>query len=87
MMDVEKAKQELQQKTLQQIQRDTALSWGARTMAVIEFSDQAKSQTELLHWMVDAHEYYHEALEHGALVDEPGFFDNLKKEINFPAKY
>lgn len=86
MLDVESAKLELQTKTLEQIQKDTAMKWAARACAACQFADMAANPEELMHWMLDAHEYYHEALEHASLVNEPDFSDLIKKAVNFPAR-
>lgn len=50
---------ELQQKTLQQIQAETAYKWAYRAWAAY--------QLNLVH---DVVEYRHEALEHAALCDD-----------------
>jgi hypothetical protein len=71
--DVEKAKNELLQKSLGIIQEETAYAWGARAMAAYQLW-QALSVSEFRsnsrddHFLADALEYRHESLEHAALA-------------------
>jgi hypothetical protein len=53
---IEKALKELQQKSLQDIQVETALTWAGRACAAAD-----------LNRFTDASEYAHEAIEHAAL--------------------
>jgi len=86
MIDVQKALAELATKPVHVIQKEAAFTWASRAIAAIHYADNAKGSAEFLRWMADAHEYYHEALEHAALDEEKGFVDNIKKQINFPKK-
>jgi len=64
---------ELNQKSLAQIQTETAWAWAARALAAKRlFNDTSVGQ-----WMVDAVEYHHESLEHAALA-EPGVFEAVR---------
>jgi len=62
--DLPKARAELAQKSLQQIQIETAYTWGAR--AIVAFRHY--QETGNAQWLIDATEYAHEAREHGALA-------------------
>ncbi len=53
---IQSALEELQHKTLLQVQQETALTWAGRACAAAQMG---------LH--DDAHEYAHEAIEHAAL--------------------
>ena len=57
--DVSEAEQELQQKTKEDIQRETAFKWAARCIAAWRLGKKD-----------DADDYYHEAIEHAALVED-----------------
>jgi hypothetical protein len=71
MIDVESAKEELQKKSLDEIQRETAYKWASRALAARE-----------LQLLNDHNEYVHEALEHAALVEDDGtFLLEIKKEL------
>jgi len=54
---------ELQQKSLEQIHEDTALTWMARAIAARRLYEQ----TGDLQWLLTAHNAGDEALEHAAL--------------------
>ena len=77
MLDVESAKKELAEKTLDQIQRETAWKWASRAAASFENVIVADPEKKVSIYMAGA-EYLHEAIEHaslvfdgdGALVDE-----------------
>lgn len=67
MLKVKEAKEELSKKTYRDIQVETAWKWASRAAAsyenVLTCADDKKFATYLL-----AEEYYHEAVEHAALV-------------------
>lgn len=57
-------RQELLSKPMSTIHQETAILWSER--AVTAFS--LFLETRQKHWILDGEEYYHEALEHAALV-------------------
>lgn len=70
-----KALEELQRKSLQQIQFDTAVTWANRAWAARRLAQVSAAQGDSNSAMMyshDATEYEHEAIEHAALcgVDE-----------------
>lgn len=67
MLDIEKAKKELAEKTLDQIQRETAWTWASRAAASFENVIAADPEKKVSIYMA-ASEYLHEAIEHAALV-------------------
>jgi hypothetical protein len=68
--DVDRADKELRVKTLTSIQLETAATWGARAAVAYRFY----AGTRDVSWLLDAEEYYHEAVEHAALA---GVFDEV----------
>lgn len=72
MVDLEAARKELNEKSLEQIQKETAYKWASRALAARELFDQDQQ------FILDYNEYVHEALEHAALVEEDGFFQTVK---------
>jgi hypothetical protein len=62
--DLAKAQAELSQKTIDQIQIETAYTWGARAIVAM----QAYLRTGDLYWFEDATSYKDEAIEHAALA-------------------
>jgi len=67
---LENAIAELQTKSLQDIQVETAFTWAFRARAAKELG--------LIH---DAIEYEHEAIEHGALAGNPAVLDRVRSII------
>jgi hypothetical protein len=69
MLDLKQARAELNKKSYREIQEETAWKWGSRAAVsyekVLEVSSEFKVAT-----FVMAEEYYHEAIEHAALVEE-----------------
>jgi len=61
----DKAMVELHGKTIERVQRETAITWAGRALA----SYALLAQTGELQRLLDAEEYGHEALEHAALAD------------------
>jgi len=61
------ALKELSEKTLQQIQIETAYKWAYRAWAAHRLAQDAQSSPS---WAADAVEYEHEAIEHAALADD-----------------
>lgn len=62
------ARQELSQRTRQQIEEATAYRWAARAVAAYE----RYAETEDVKWLRDCESYHSEAVEHGALADDAG---------------
>ncbi len=70
MLNVKEAKEELAKKSYKDIQIETAFKWGSRAAASYENQIDAKSKEEKLMLWTLGEEYYHEAIEHAALVDD-----------------
>jgi hypothetical protein len=67
---VDQALVELTQKSLRQIQFDTAKTWYGRAIAAVKLGRPA-----------DAIEYAHESIEHAALSGDDGFLRNLREAL------
>jgi hypothetical protein len=77
-IDINSALEELKTKTLDQIQRETAIKWAGRALAARQLGLENNDQQLLS----DSNEYVHEALEHAALVEDSGeFLVEIKKEL------
>jgi len=70
MLKVKEAKKELSEKSYKEIQTETAYKWGSRACAAYEIQIEATSDREKLMFWTLGEEYYHEAIEHAALVDD-----------------
>lgn len=69
---IDKATAELAEKSLADIQVETALTWCGRACVAARMGLGA-----------DAKEYAHEAIEHAALSDEDGLLDTVRAAIRF----
>jgi hypothetical protein len=63
-MNLAAARAELAHKTITQIQQETAHTWAYRAAAAYEIAHRENSTA----WLLDAEEYRHESIEHGALA-------------------
>ena len=80
MLDLEKAKKELSEKNLQQIQTETAWTWASRSAVSFENCLTAEGSKKLACWSI-GEEYYHEALEHAALVEGEDVIGQVKQAL------
>ena len=80
MLDLDKARQELGEKNLDQIQKETAYTWASR--AAISFENCLTSTgIKKMTCFAIGLEYFHEALEHASLVEGEDVLTQLKKEL------
>ncbi|MEA3137189.1 MAG: hypothetical protein QOC71_1470 [Thermoplasmata archaeon] len=81
LLDLEKAKKELDSKDLLTIERETALTWGGRAAAsyvnVVEEEDHAEQMRSF--W--EGETYRAEAVEHAAMTEDARFVERLTVEI------
>lgn len=75
---VKEAGEEIDQKSLEQIQRETAIKWASRACAA--YKNLADSLLDV--WEIQATEYAHEAIEHAALCEDEGVLESVRKAIN-----
>ena len=77
-LKVKEAEEELDRESYVEIQGETAWKWGSRAAATYEKLIKAKKEFKLGLWTM-AEEYYHEAVEHAALVEDEA--SDLVKDI------
>jgi hypothetical protein len=77
MLNIEAAKKELAEKSLNDIQIETAWTWAGRACASYQNSLEAKGKDKLLYWSI-GEEYYHESCEHAALVNSETFLKEVR---------
>lgn len=66
---------EFQHQTIEDVQRNTAVTWAGRAAGAYHLY----VQTGRMQMLLDAMEYHHEALEHAALVEsDPGVLDQVR---------
>jgi len=75
------AQHEIAYKSREQIEEETAWKWAARAVA----SYQEFRRSNFHRWLMDAADYAHEAIEHGALADYDGAV--LRAVRNWMARY
>jgi len=71
------ARNELLTKSLEGIHEETAVVWTTRALA----AKQLFAETGDLKWAAAFVDLRHEALEHGSLVDKPGFFESIRARL------
>lgn len=82
MLDLEKAKLELEQKSYAQIQEETAWTWASRACVSYQNCSNVSFPEKLACWSM-GEEYYHEAVEHAALtVDNFGLLKQVRDAVH-----
>jgi hypothetical protein len=81
MLDIASARKELQSKTLLDIERATALTWGARAAACLDLAAETRDETGRTQRLQEAQNYRQEALEHAAMTEDFQFLRELVQEI------
>jgi hypothetical protein len=85
---IEDARQELQEKSMEDIQIETAKKWAARAYVAYEIAVYfgSEDRDNAMGWFHVGEEYRHEALEHSALIeveDESNdLLDSIRKLLN-----
>lgn len=82
LLDVAKARKELDQKDLLAIERDTALTWGGRAAASYECSlESGSDHAAAMQCFWEAETYRAEAVEHAAMTEDARFVERITTEI------
>ena len=82
LLDVDKARKEIDSKDLLTIERDTALTWGGRAAASYECSlVDGDDHAEAMRCFWEAETYRAEAVEHAAMTEDARFVERLTTEI------
>ena len=81
MLDVAKARKEIAAKEMAAIERDTALTWGARAAASYECALVVEDIHGRLQCFWEAENYRQEALEHAAMTEDVRFLERLLVEV------
>ncbi len=72
MLDVEKALEELKAKSMAEIERATAMTWGARAVASYRLAAEAKGLAERFRHVYEGENYRQEAFEHASMTEDRG---------------
>ena len=82
MLNLDKARKELEEKSYHDIQRETAWTWASRACVSYEFVLEAAKDQKVSAW-TQAEEYAHEAIEHSSLVEHgaPGLLKEIQDAI------
>lgn len=73
----EEAKKELEEKSLEKIQIETAKKWADRAEESYKKAIEEKSIKQLL----DSEEFFHEAIEHSSLSEDLSVFEEIKAKL------
>ncbi len=80
LLDAEAAQNELAKKSIGQIERETAITWGGRAAAAYANAKQS-SGNRREQWLKDAENYRQESLEHAAMTEDMGLLSNILDEL------
>ena len=82
MLKLDKAKDELKEKSYLEIQKQTAWTWASRAAASYDLAIEEKEITRKVAVFQVAEEYHHEAIEHAALYEDGGkLLGEVDKEL------
>jgi N-methylhydantoinase A/oxoprolinase/acetone carboxylase beta subunit len=70
MLDAKKARKELAKKTLEDIEHETAITWGSRAVASYQLAHEARGAADAVRRFAEGETYRQEALEHAAMVED-----------------
>jgi len=81
-LKIDKAKEELKEKSYLEIQKQTAWTWASRAAASYELAIAEKDLHRKVSIFQVAEEYHHEAIEHAALYEDGGkLLSKVDKEL------
>ena len=81
-LKVDKAHEELKEKSYLEIQYDTTVKWASRAAATYELAVEEKDLKRKMSILQVAAEYHHEACEHAALYEDRGeLLGKVEKEL------
>jgi hypothetical protein len=81
LLDVDKAKKELEAKDLLTIERETALRWGGRAAASYSCVLDEEDHAERMRCFWEGETYRAEAIEHAAMTEDARFVERLTVEV------
>lgn len=81
MLDVAKARKELLDKTLLDIERATAITWASRAAASLDLAKESRTLADRTRWLREAENYRQEALEHAAMTEDIPFLQAILEEL------
>lgn len=82
LFDIDRSKDELEGKTIEDIERATALTWGGRAAAAFQLAVEADDLDERRRLLMDGENYRQEALEHAAMTEDWGFLREVADELD-----
>lgn len=81
-LNIQKAKDELKEKSYLEIQKQTAWTWASRAAVSYDLAIEEKDLSRKVAIFQVAEEYHHEAIEHAALFEDAGqLLGQLDKEL------
>jgi len=78
-LNLAEALEEIQNKSYRQIEMETAWKWASRSAAAYQLVSNSNEKKHILETFSVAEDFYHEAVEHAALVEEDA--SKLVKEV------
>ena len=82
MLDLAPARRELEQKEFLDIERATALTWGARCAVYFQMAGETREPHRRQRRLQEAENCRQEAIEHAAMTEDLEFLVALRKEMD-----
>ena len=81
-LDLPKAREELQSKTLLDIERATAITWASRAAACLDLAHEAETRQGRQVRLTEAENYRQEAIEHAAMTEDIAFLQAILSAVD-----
>ncbi len=81
LFDVDAATKELNEKSIDDIERATAITWGGRACAAFTLAAGTSDTEARRQWLMDGENYRQEAIEHAAMTGDVAFIQQVFDEV------
>lgn len=74
--------EELRKQSIEDIERDTAITWGERALAAYQIAGEKNDGEHRQRWLMDGENYRQESIEHAAMTADFDFVEALVGELD-----
>lgn len=86
LLHADEAQAELRQKTIIDIERETAIKWGDRAAAAYGLAAKSEGDRRM-QWLNDATNYRQESIEHAAMTGDIGLLKEITRELDLASNF